>query len=729
MRQWLSAAEIARLGLEGLPASKRGINLLAIRAAWDKSPLARARAGNGGGLEFHLDLLPAQARADYVARHIGEVEVPASIAREAASEPQAVALSGPATEARDARLALIAAAERFAREAGLSRKRADRHFCDRFNAGTIEIAAWIKAEVKSLTPRTLQRWRSLKRDGKAARLAVDRAAARRGTGLLDRGNAGEVKTFLLALIAKQPQLTAHHLRALACAQYPEGIALGERRFEMPPVRTFQRALKLWRAEFRNELAAIRDPDGFKSKIRFSARVANPATRLNEVWQIDASPADALCIDGRHSIYICEDIYSRRLTALVSRTPRAAAVGLLLRKAILAWGVPERVKTDNGSDFVARETQRLLAALAIEHELSEPFQPQQKGHVERAIGTFQRGLMRTLPGFVGHSVADRKVIEGRKSFARRLGAAPDDMFEVSLTAAELQQRADEWCALVYGHAPHSSLKGQSPFAVAATYAGAVLRIEDERALDMLLAPVAGKDGLRTVTKTGLRINGAHYLAGFLNVGDEVHVRMDPADLGRAYVFSADALNFLGVAIAPELAGIDPAEAIARARAEQKRIQDERFEEVRRTMPRIRAKDIAPAIHRDALIAAGKLAEFPKPVETYDTPALAAARGAASDNELQPVHSPEVLAAAARLRAEEQAREAAPVIALRKDETPHQRWRRAQKIKRAMAEGSFVDPDDLLWLGGYAQGPEYRGFELTYGDASAATKSPAEAAGQG
>ena len=70
-------------------------------------------------------------------------------------------------------------------------------------------------------------------------------------------------------------------------------------------------------------------------------------------QIDASPADVMCVDGRHSVYLCVDIFSRRLIVYVSKTPRAEAVALLIRRAILAWGVPERVHTDNGSDLPPR----------------------------------------------------------------------------------------------------------------------------------------------------------------------------------------------------------------------------------------------------------------------------------------------------------------------------------------------------------------------------------------
>ena len=223
-------------------------------------------------------------------------------------------------------------------------------------------------------------------------------------------------------------------------------------------------------------------------------------------------------------------------------------------------MPETVKTDNGSDFVARETQRLLAALGIEHETARPFSPEQKGHIERAIGTMQRGLMRTLPGFVGHSVADRKVIEGRKSFAQRLGEDADDAFEVELSAAELQQCARRMVRGRLRPAAACWPRRATPFEVAASAAGSIRRVDDPRARH---AARAGRRQGRHphATKSGLRIEAHYYIAGFLDVGAEVMVRMDPADLGRAYVFDCDGHAFLGEAICPDLAGIDPAAAIA------------------------------------------------------------------------------------------------------------------------------------------------------------------------
>jgi len=703
MKPHLTAAEM--VGLPGLPTDETNVRRTAKRCNW----IGRRRAGSKA-VEYSFEVLPPPARIAYLSRTADAIDVPAPVARDAAAEPEAVNVAGSAAEARDARLAILALADKVAADAGTSRKQTDLLFCDLYNAGNVSAPAWVTVEVKSLTPRTLRRWRAFAAHGQKSRLAVDRSAARRGTGILDRANDGAVKTFILALVVKQPQLTAHDLRGRAADQFPDLTLPSGEVVPLPPIRTFQHALKAWRNEYRNAIESIRDPDGYKSKVRFAARVAVPATRLNEIWQIDASPSDVMTTDGRVSVYVCVDIYSRRMIGFVSRTARAAAVGQLIRKAMLAWGKPERIKTDNGSDFVAHRTKRLFDALGIEHELAPPFQPERKGHVERAIGTMQRGLMRTLPGFIGHSVADRKVIENRKAFSARLGEKPEDMFEVSLSAIDLQRHLDDWCKDIYATHPHAGLKGRTPFAVAAMAGGVIQKIEDARALDVLLAPVAGKDGIRQVTKTGLRVGGEHYMAGWMNVGDRVLVRMDESDLGRVFVFSEDGETYLGDALAPDLAGLDPIKTIAAVRAEQKRRIDDAMAPVKREARKIKSSDIAAALHRQALRDAGTLIEFPKREVEHTTPAIQAAAAAARGHKPAPEHSPDVLALQAALLAGETSSIVKP---LRAEETAHQRWNRARDLEGRVARGEFVDAEQLMWLGAYREGSEYRGFAKTYG----------------
>jgi len=157
LKLWLSAAEIAAQALPGMPATERGVQLLAQRNNWNGVDLTRPRAGRGGGTEYHIKLLPAEARAAYVARHAAAHDVPAAIAREAAHEMATVAL-GRTTEARAARLALLAVAERYAADVQLSHRVANEclvalyfaAFCD---AGQSEIAPWIEKEVKALAAR------------------------------------------------------------------------------------------------------------------------------------------------------------------------------------------------------------------------------------------------------------------------------------------------------------------------------------------------------------------------------------------------------------------------------------------------------------------------------------------------------------------------------------------------------------------------------------------------
>ena len=156
MKLWLSTAEIAAQALPGLPTSRRGIQFYLDRNA--RAGLARPRAGRGGGKEYHIKLLPTEARAAYVARHATAHDVPAAIAREAAQDMATVALGARATEARDARLALFGVAERYAADAQLSHRIAKEclaalYFAALYDGGQIEIAPWIEKEVKALAAR------------------------------------------------------------------------------------------------------------------------------------------------------------------------------------------------------------------------------------------------------------------------------------------------------------------------------------------------------------------------------------------------------------------------------------------------------------------------------------------------------------------------------------------------------------------------------------------------
>jgi len=709
MKEWLTAREVAAEALPQMPATERAVQMMADRAGWNRDAFrARRRTGRGGGTEYHIGLLPSLAQIAYRQRHIaiGSPSEPAP--------PSDAALSGRAALERDARLAILKAFTAFERGQRLNRQACEALFVAKYRAGTFAIEPWVRERVPAFSRRTLARWRAAA-EADRNRLGVDRGAARKGTGLLDTAQGGAVRTWMLGLIAHQPHLSADQVRTLCRAEFGDTIEArrgGEviERVPMPPLRTFQAALKALKSEHRVVLTQLTDPDRFRSTMKLAGRgTLRHITEPNAHWQIDASPIDALCTDGRHTIYVCIDIATRRIVTSVTKTPRAAAVGLLLRKAILAWGVPAEIKIDNGSDFKAKATQRLLASLGIEVAYSDAFSPEQKGFVERVIGTFQRDAVTLVPGFVGHDVADRKAIEARRSFAQRLGEDDADTFAVQCTHAEMQAHFDAWAELRYQHRPHEGLGRRTPFAVAAASAHVVRRV-DERALDLLLAPMAAGDGTRVVTKLGVRVGGIHYLNGAILPGTRVFVRHDPEDLGRVFLFGTQEGDFLGEAVNPDLSGMAP-EIMVRA---QRALQAETLAEEKAAIERVR-KDLrggASLIERARevwLSDQPNVEVFPRREVEHATPAVAAALDAATHRDRPPVATLSEAAAEthARLLAEAEATPAASVVTpiRRVMETPEIRFRRALDLEARIAAGNPAEAAELLWLGGYRSTPEY------------------------
>ncbi|REM13961.1 transposase, partial [Mycobacterium tuberculosis] len=88
---------------------------------------------------------------------------------------------------------------------------------------------------------------------------------------------------------------------------------------------------------------------------------------NQKWEMDSTVGDVMLTDGRrHHVVGVIDVFTRRRLFIVTRTSRANAIMSLIRLAILAWGVPEEIKTDNGADYVAEVLESGLLGLNIKH---------------------------------------------------------------------------------------------------------------------------------------------------------------------------------------------------------------------------------------------------------------------------------------------------------------------------------------------------------------------------
>lgn len=725
LQTWFTAEEFAAAAkagnITGIPATRQGVNEMARRENWRRyHALVETEAGRGGTItRYHFHVLPADIRLDYVIRFY-------RLNKLTAAKVQLFTGSSSLTErarlGRDARLAILRLAEGFHRTARLTSVVDDALFVELFEAGHVELPEWARGVVDDFSLRTLHRWRQILRDSGPDGLAVDHGASRKGTGLLDSANDGAVRNFMLALIAKQPHLSAEEVRKQCRAEFGDEIVTRHGELKpMPPPRTFQHVLKGLKEENKVLLTKLTDPDRYRSHYMLSGTGAlRYITEPNQLWQIDASPVDALCVDGRHTIYVCLDIATRRMVILVSKTPRASAVALLIRKAILAWGKPKMIVTDNGSDFVAHETQRLFAFLGIDAEQSDPYSPEQKGHVERAIKTFQHKVSPLLEGYVGHNPMDRKAIEGRKSFDKRLGQSDGEAFGVKMTATQLQSHIDAWVELAYSNTPHTGIgmDGMTPAEKAAVSLTPIHAV-DERALDVLLMPAPGNSPYRVLSKRGFPIGNFYYQTGKILTGTRAFIRHDPMDAGIVYAFSEDGSQFLAEATCAELAGVNPMSLLKAAREQQKEIMDTALRPVRKQLRKLNS---GPALieralevdRRDAEKRASEAANvirLPKREEQHSTPAIAAALDAVTTPRVPEPKSLNEKAAElhAALKREAENKSKSTVIHLDPDAKLSEgarnfKW--AKAMEAAIASGVRLSDDDAIRLVQMQGGSDYQ-----------------------
>jgi putative transposase len=723
MQTHFSAAELATFKAPGLPGSVRRIQLRAVEAGWR----GRARTGQGPGVEYPLEALPTEAQS-HIRAILGNLTPLETATNAAFTEPSAHDLANvrwenaererqaaetglqgavylaPKEERRVmAKLHILRALDEFARcqNPPIPATHATYLFTIAYTAGTVPIDPVAREEYPSVHPASLSRWRkSLREDGLAS--LRGNYKGQKGNGTIE--TQPDLRDFIVAMLHHAPHVRASNLMKQLDARFA-----GRMDIRLPGSRALERWVTAWKKTNAQQHAFNTNPDAWKNKFQVAfGSSTEDITYPNQVWQMDGSPADVMFTDGRYALVSCIDVFTRRMKLLVTKTAKAEAVGLTLRKAILDWGVPTKVKTDNGSDYKSRHVHMFLAALDIQQEFSPPYTPENKGVVERGFGTFTREVSEILDGYIGHSVADRKNIEARKGFAERL-KNKDEVIPMKLTGAEFQAICDEWVEHEYHQRAHRGLNGRSPIQVAAEWAGPIRRIIDERALDMLLAPAKG-DGMRTVTKQGLRVENELFYSDdlFPFVGQQVQVRMDPSDMGRVLVYGGPAMEFLTVAVCADLLGVPRAEFAAHAKAKQALAMREGRAHGKKLVRSMKSSEIAGEV-RASWKKRSQIRQFPGASVEHDTPELRAA-GAAADALIAfstpPPSEPEQDPAARAAFLADFDLERQRIIDL---EEPLERYIR---LHRRVKGGGEASDDEARFMRNFETTREYRGWLLVH-----------------
>lgn len=515
-----------------LNVSRQAIDLRAEREGWQSRP----RKGSGGGYEWLVSSMPEATRLAIASKVVPVQPAPASDVQQE-GVACVVQLTGNARQRAEVRTALLMLCRAFTNAAGLSHTRGMEAFCARWNAGEIEAEPWLRAAKPRICKRSLQNWqRTVKTEG------VTRLGGRQGQHLAGKGRIDAqpaVRDLILGMIAEYPdvsaQLVLERLQARFCGTPTK----------LPSLRRLQAWMRGWKLANAGAYLFTQAPDTWRGRALPSmGDIYAHIVRYNQLWEYDGTPADLMLNDGkRYAIVGIINVYSRELRLEVAPTSTASVVANITRNCILEWGHPETIVTDNGKEFTALHIQGLALALDIHLNVLPPFRADLKPAIERAFRTFSHHLLTLCPCYVGHNVATRQKIRERKTFADRL-MNRSDIAELSMAMSpeELQALCDDWTRNVYAHKPHSGLRGKTPYQMRQEWAGPIRRIHNERALDVLLMPLADGDGWRTVRKDGVHCEGGQYIATELGayVGMRVQVRINRTDRAHAYIFDEGGL---------------------------------------------------------------------------------------------------------------------------------------------------------------------------------------------
>ena len=418
-------------------------------------------------------------------------------------------------------------------------------------------------ELGSVSLKQLYDWYKKYREAKAKGVNVveafiDTRGAKRGVKALnDEQKETAIRYFLKA---SRPRISEIHRNM--CHAYGD---------TMPSYDVLNKFWHQWKKENPMLHEFSKSPDSAKNKYLAAYGDASAKAQYrNHYWELDSTPADVICEDGkRYAVLAAIDVYTRRVVFHVSETSSSYSISQLLRKAILKLGIPENVVIDNGKDYTSNHFESICLNLGINMEIVPPFSGDCKPHVERVFGTLSRELFEQIPGYIGHNVAQREELQARKSFADKIRSqekwreeqrlktdeekkAWRDAWKIKkenlglelgilMSADELQMWCDRWVDKMYEQRTHKGIK-TAPIKKWNANGVPVKSIPDRRMLDLLL----GESVTRRVGKKGISYDGCQYAhLDLVELTGQYVFVMAPEDLGYILVYDSS-MKFVCIA---------------------------------------------------------------------------------------------------------------------------------------------------------------------------------------
>ncbi len=550
-RAWMTAAEIAAAGLPGLPATARGVRMLAEREGWAAArnargdALARPRQGRGGGLEFHVTLLPAVSRA--------ALEPAKAILRAAPTREDAWAAFDalPAKKKDEARrrLSVLQAVET--------------HAATTSRTGAVALAAAASGDAVSTIYTWLKLVAGLDRADRLPALAPRHGGGQARIEIDDTLQAAFASDWLRP---EQPSYESCYRRAASVAK-ARGLA-------MPPLDAMRRRLEREVSastiiRWRNGDDALKAAYPHQNRDRSAFRACQAFVADTHIWDVMVTWEDGTV--GRPAMTAVQDLYSNKMVGWrIGRSESAEMVQLAFGDAFRAFGICDEVWLDNGRAFASKSVTGgapnrfrfkvkpgdpigMLTQLGVRVHWTTPYSGQSKP-IERAFRDFAVDIAKH-PAFSGAYTGPNTA-----SKPANYGAATVDIAAfrrvVDAEIAQWNAREGRRTDVAQGRSFDAAFDASM-----ADPQNVVRRATPEQLRLCLLAVEAVTPDRRDGS---IQLGGNRYWADALvaHRQGKVMVRFDPMDLyGEVYAYAPDG-RFIAAAGCIEQSGFADAEAARR-----------------------------------------------------------------------------------------------------------------------------------------------------------------------
>jgi len=139
--------------------------------------------------------------------------------------------------------------------------------------------------------------------------------------------------------------------------------------------------------------------GLSKRRKIKRRIPNPEKRplvqpalMNETWSMDF--VEDRLDNGRkiRTLNIIDDFNREALAMEVSYSFPAERVITVIEQCIEWRGKPQRIRSDNGTEFIAAKTKQFFSKVKIEHIPIQKGKPTQNGFIERFNRSYREGVL-------------------------------------------------------------------------------------------------------------------------------------------------------------------------------------------------------------------------------------------------------------------------------------------------------------------------------------------------